>query len=684
MKRFLPVALSIIVLLAFAVPTAATADDLRTLNADRVLIFNPLPYDRSLNKLESGTLEQPAEQPTQDGAALFTAGMHKTGRDRTTAQKDPNTHDFWVITNLNTYAYDKLTFRLADEGEHCLVWTLADESAVSFTDEEIAAITEQFETVIYPSDTEHFGPFRDLGGDGKLNIITYDMRSLSVCGFFDTYDLYSEDEIKVIDPDDSESYNCLPIINVNTRMAGNDAIVFGTLAHEFQHLILRSAVLESPANADRLGAELTPGVWLNEAFAMEAEELAYPGSVDEQGYLGAYNGSQKVRNGMSLTNFDASGSDVGAYGQSFLFAEYLKALCGENVFRTLLDNWRAEEDASRLTEAEAIKNLLNDEQIEALNALPELSETAAELLETEADRLFSKLNLAFHLAVLLQEESGIFSIGKEQPSMPVYESSGRKIEGGGALLISANGSFAVPMDADSGLIFVGIRDGEMTDTFTVQDPLAGFYALTVCCNDTWMAIPASPSEGGILAPMEIEAPTDGFYTTQAAAKAIFTVERTDGGYLLVCEADGARYALTRTAYNEQNLAITEEGSVFRWGHFADGTDRLQADGTAGRAILYGSFQKGFGYFAPGYFDSPSFAKLRLIPVRIKVGDTNFDGQRTAADAAMILRYVVGLIPFSAPQSASGDITGDQAVTAADAAAILRMVVGLIPQPEDNA
>ena len=490
MKRTLLLVLSILLFAAALPVSEARAETEQTLAADRVLVCNPLPYDQKESKLFSGTFTVAGEDEEPTGAAPFAPGPHKTGRDRTVATKDANAQDFWVCTNLTTLAYDKLTFRLAAQSEHCSVWTLAEPTGTVFGDEELTAMAERFETTVYPSDTAHFGAFRDLGGDGRLNIVTYDMKNLSVCGFFDLYDLYTHEEIAVLDPDDADSYNCLPIINVNTRMAGSEAVILGTLAHEFQHLILQSAVLESPANAGRLGEELAPGVWLNEAFAMEAEELAFPGSVAEQGYVQAYGESQKVAYGMSLQNFDATGTDVGAYGQSYLFAEYLKALCGDTVFRSILDGWRAETDPARLTEAQAIAAQLSEEQKAAVGALCGYTESTERMLGSEAEILLSKLGIAFRLAILLQQEEGLYSLGGEQPAMPVYTGTGRDIEGGGALLLETkNGSFTVPADADSGLVWIGIRDGAVTEIRTVQEPEEGFYVIAAYYGGEWLALP---------------------------------------------------------------------------------------------------------------------------------------------------------------------------------------------------
>ncbi len=62
---------------------------------------------------------------------------------------------------------------------------------------------------------------------------------------------------------------------------------------------------------------------------------------------------------------------------------------------------------------------------------------------------------------------------------------------------------------------------------------------------------------------------------------------------------------------------------------------------------------------------------------VTLGDANCDGQVTAADAALILRSLVGLNELSAQGALNADVDGDGEVTAEDAAIILRYIVKLI-------
>ena len=59
-----------------------------------------------------------------------------------------------------------------------------------------------------------------------------------------------------------------------------------------------------------------------------------------------------------------------------------------------------------------------------------------------------------------------------------------------------------------------------------------------------------------------------------------------------------------------------------------------------------------------------------------LGDANLDGQRTTADAALVLRMIVGLSYMNAPMRAAADCNGDGEVTVEDASKILRILVQL--------
>lgn len=64
---------------------------------------------------------------------------------------------------------------------------------------------------------------------------------------------------------------------------------------------------------------------------------------------------------------------------------------------------------------------------------------------------------------------------------------------------------------------------------------------------------------------------------------------------------------------------------------------------------------------------------------LRKGDADGDGAVTVQDAALLLRYIVGLETLLEERLTLLDVDGDGSITAADAARILQYVVGLIPE-----
>jgi len=73
----------------------------------------------------------------------------------------------------------------------------------------------------------------------------------------------------------------------------------------------------------------------------------------------------------------------------------------------------------------------------------------------------------------------------------------------------------------------------------------------------------------------------------------------------------------------------------------------------------------------------TYGRVSVIEdIPVLYGDVNLDGKITAADATMVLRYIVGLEELSDIQKRAADVTADGEITAADATMILRYIVGL--------
>jgi hypothetical protein len=162
-------------------------------------------------------------------------------------------------------------------GTHGII--LQDVAAPSggFTAADFAAISNEFDNLIYPADTVHFGSPSDIDGNGHV-LLLYTPRvnagtprgSKSVLeGFFFGGDLFPPSSCHesnlaeifyLIVPDDSGKFGdarSTTDVRQNTR---------GTIAHEFQHMINAGIRIIRDDSPDEAG-------WLNEGLSHFAEEL---------------------------------------------------------------------------------------------------------------------------------------------------------------------------------------------------------------------------------------------------------------------------------------------------------------------------------------------------------------------------------------------------------------------------
>ncbi len=87
---------------------------------------------------------------------------------------------------------------------------------------------------------------------------------------------------------------------------------------------------------------------------------------------------------------------------------------------------------------------------------------------------------------------------------------------------------------------------------------------------------------------------------------------------------------------------------------------------------------GLGRYTAVFTDEHFTAQTKDIAIAaILPGDANCDGKVTAADAALILRVLVGLDTLSAEGARNANVDGNDVITAEDAVSILRYVVELI-------
>ncbi|WP_010631589.1 hypothetical protein [Sporolactobacillus vineae] len=222
------------------------------------------------------------------------------------------TFNTWNPVNGN---YGSVDAELAYSGR-ANVWVAGHQ----ITTAQAEKLGKEFDQHIYPSDVTYFGPPAGKIGNGKVNIVCYNIASgdsgdsAYVAGFFNPMDLTSEkgsnrSEIIYIDVH--------PLMD--TKNGSLDVTrAYSTLAHELQHLISfsRRVIVNQ-------GYPLDP--WIDEGLSMAAEQLYLRQPLNDR--LDYYNVDpfNSIRNGLSPFNWHYDGDSLSNYSLSYLFFQYLRA-----------------------------------------------------------------------------------------------------------------------------------------------------------------------------------------------------------------------------------------------------------------------------------------------------------------------------------------------------------------------
>jgi Bacterial Ig-like domain (group 2) len=189
-------------------------------------------------------------------------------------------------SNLCTTGYKEIRAVVKKTTTHSTIVQDVAAPVPGFTSTDFTEIGNEFESLIYPTDTIYFGKETDRNADGRVTILyTPEVNRATpsgstgfVAGFFWGGDLVKKteyDQLGISCPQTNEQeifYMLVPdpsgTINSNPRsVATVKQNTRGTIAHEFQHMINQGRRLLNPAVDS---AETT---WLNEALSHFAEEI---------------------------------------------------------------------------------------------------------------------------------------------------------------------------------------------------------------------------------------------------------------------------------------------------------------------------------------------------------------------------------------------------------------------------
>jgi len=218
---------------------------------------------------------------------------------------------FWVTDQDNNHTF-QVTATLRYVTPHVYFWV---ENGVAAADQDIHNLTDAFENKIYPTDRQYFGSEWSPGVDGDVHIYILDTHGMgsSVLGYFSSGDEF--------DPKVRKYSNGHEMFLLNSQLIRlSDASIYGTLAHEFEHMIEWNQHRSEPA-------------WLSEGSAVLASFLNNydPGGYDRVFVLNPDTQLNTWPNGPSQT-----GSELLHYGAGFLFMDYFFNHFGDSGIHDLL------------------------------------------------------------------------------------------------------------------------------------------------------------------------------------------------------------------------------------------------------------------------------------------------------------------------------------------------------------
>lgn len=216
---------------------------------------------------------------------------------------------FWV-TNVDTVENFQVTATLRYITPHMYFWI---ENGVRYDEEDLKRLGDTFENQMYPTNREFFGSEWTPGVDGDPHIFILYARGTgaSNAGYFSSPDQYNP-----LVKEYSNGHEMFVFNADNMDLGSEDT--YGTLAHEFQHMI-------------HWYTDRNESSWMNEGFSMVAELL--------NGYQIFFDYYYVSDPDINLTDWlPEPGANGPHYGQSFLYLAYFLDRFGEEATKALVKN----------------------------------------------------------------------------------------------------------------------------------------------------------------------------------------------------------------------------------------------------------------------------------------------------------------------------------------------------------
>ncbi|HBN07729.1 MAG TPA: hypothetical protein DD435_03445 [Cyanobacteria bacterium UBA8530] len=228
-------------------------------------------------------------------------------------QSAGNVEEFWINTgnsNPDGSGDLKRTTHRRFTGQHAYYYV---DSQATVSDDNLQKLSQAFEQTIYPTITREFGsePKPGIDKDDRLFVVISPAvdnfgKEKGLLGYF-----WSRDAL----PGQVNGNNKEVIFLTDNLFTHPTVTAFGTLAHEFTHLVV--------FNQKTLGHQVSEDTWLNEGFAMLGMDLCgYGLSGGNEDVARDINSYLSRPQAYSLT--DWAGNPRGfSYGLSYLFCRFL-------------------------------------------------------------------------------------------------------------------------------------------------------------------------------------------------------------------------------------------------------------------------------------------------------------------------------------------------------------------------
>lgn len=216
--------------------------------------------------------------------------------------------DFWV-TNVDTNENFQITATLRYVTPSTYFWI---ENGVNYNERELRDLAEAFDTKIYPTNREFFGPEPNPGidEDERIYVLYASGLGRSLAGYFS-----SADAVHPLAHEYSNAHEMFLFNSDTVRF--DEQFTYGVLAHEFQHMI-------------HWYQDRNETSWLNEGFSELSTLL---NGYNAGGFDYAFIGNPDLQ----LNDWpNDSSSTTPHYGASFLFTAYFLDRFGDEATQALV------------------------------------------------------------------------------------------------------------------------------------------------------------------------------------------------------------------------------------------------------------------------------------------------------------------------------------------------------------